>query len=179
MQPNDLFELCPPARVLSTPHYLSNDIFQLRLKIQNQPNSFPIFTDSNDLISKLKKDFRTNKEYKEYQPYDLLTNVHYRERKDNYYIQQSRPIHYGIYDKEQSFVVKSNPTDNPDIVDQLYKQAVLLNRQRPELANQRFTYYDTLLINRRLLQLNLRAMSRETDSNIIIFKYDWLRGELK
>ena len=181
MNQEELFRICPPERPLTYPFQLTNDIKQLQLKLSNQKHELPVFVDSADLINLLTKQVKT---YKEYTPYDLLTKIHYRktefDRNTKYYYRISRPIHYGWHDNEDSFIVRSNNVTDIDLLDQVYNQKVRETRvsRQIELEVQVATYTDILLINRRLIPYNLRAMNRVTDRKIIVFHYNWINGEI-
>ena len=182
MNLNQLWTICPPPRQFTFPHQIKYDLKQLQLKLTNQQHSFPVFTDSVDLIKLINKDFKRPIEYKQYDPYDLITNIHYRKyvyKVDmKYYYEISRPIHYGQYTKEQSLTVQSDETNEINFLPSMYHNKVEELRSLHELEAQTATYGDILLINRRLLQHNYRAMTRWGDRKVTVFKYDWIRQQL-
>jgi hypothetical protein len=177
MNVDELFKICPPVRTLNYPKTLSRDIEQLKLKQSNKTHELPVFVDSADLIYLLTRQVKT---YKVYEPFELLTNIHYRKQNGQYFHRESRDIHYGWYNRENFFVVKSAPVIDANLLDQTYKQAIKQARidYQTQLELQVATYDDILLINRRLLPFNMRAMTRVTDRKVVVFKWNWLKGEL-
>lgn len=179
MRLSELWTLCPPPRLLSSPHQMSEDIQQLDLKRHMQPNSFPTFTDSNDLVKYIKKNFK--KDHLEISPFDVLTKIHYKrdtyKGRTKYSYVESRPIHKGGWRLEESFTVKSRMTTEPEMLEVLYYTEV--NNIRKSLTSDiRCTWSDMLLINRRLLEHNWRVLQRSFDNMLILVKYNWVYNEL-
>ena len=168
----ELHKICPPARELTIPQVLPRSI---------KSN----YIDSNDLRSFLAKEFvDPNLSYKVYPIYDILTKVYtIRVTFDNsskYYYVESRPIHYGWFRHEKSFVIQSPRTLDSEKVVSCYYDAVDGGRikYKKELKMQRATYDDTLFLNRRIMSLNLRIMGRMTDYKAVVFRFDWNTGQL-
>jgi len=183
MNEQELFSICPPVRTLQIPHQLHKDLENLKLKSENKRHEYPVFVDSNDLIRLVKRQVKPNK-YKFYDPFDLLVTIHYRhiefEGQQKYYTRVSRPIHYGFYRKEKSFQVKSDRVTDYSELDTAYNEKVVEAKTtfEKELLFQTATYPDILLLNRRLMPFNYRAMNRPGDRRICIFNYNWLTNTL-
>lgn len=177
MDINQLFVIAPPVRPLTAPNQLQKDLEELSKLRRNLPNNYPLWTDSTDLITYIKKSFKRNTPYLITTAYDVLTRINYKRRTDtNLFYKVSRPIHYGYYRKEEEFVVQSTPSQDENALIPNYNQAVRNSQTNSHLDLQTTTWDDILLINRRLLQHDYRVLARNPDRKLVIFPYDWLNG---
>jgi len=184
MNESELWAICSPSRRLTHPWQLDDDIQQLKLKRENKENSYPVFTDSKQLILFLKKNLR-NKPYFIANPFDILTKIVYKhsvyQNDEHYFYMQSRPIHYGIYRQEEVLPpIKTDLTSDGDILEELYLQKVasVRNQLNGQLTKARATWSDIVLINRRLLEHDLRVLQRGYDSALVVFRYNWIEDKL-
>ena len=172
-----LWRISPPSRLLTHPYQMDYDIEQLKLKQNQQSNSMPKFTDSNDLIQFLKS--QLTGDFKELNPFDLISKIHYTkheyENTTKYYYEVSRPIHYGSYNQEKSFIIKTDKTQEQSHLQQMYQNKLKRVLNQKEV---RLTYEDVMIINRRLLQHSLRIFTRKGDNLVVVTRYDWVNNKL-
>jgi hypothetical protein len=182
---NQLWKTCPPRRELDIISQYRPQI-EILEKIRNGEDVQPInYRGSSDMIQLIESQLRTQ-DLAVFKPIELLSRMHRTiktRNKDNELIQEvSVPIHYGPLNNE--LIVETEPVVN-DLESQenlksRYNMAVanVIRNRRKELAKQRTTFEDIIMINRRLINKSLRCIRCNINGTITCFKFDWLSGKL-
>lgn len=182
--PEEIFAVCDPRRDLN----IVISQFEPQIKVVKELRAGknplkPRYRGASEMVQLIESQLKRGKPIVAFRPIDLLSRVHKTIKEGGLIYEESNPIHYGKPRQEEAIVIQTEPVqESADAYAGLRdtyaaKVQAFIREHAVELAEQRPTFEDMILINRRMIEKNIRCIPCR-DRNIRCFRYDWVKKEL-